>query len=261
MVQFDNQFRQIKVKIVYYGPALGGKTTCLQQIHRAIDPERRTKLYSLNTATDRTLFFDLLSLDLGRIRGYRLALQLYTVPGQVQYDATRRAVLSGADGVVFVADSQTSQAEANREALANLADNLRANGLEADSIPLVLLYNKRDLSPVLEVATMDRELNPRGLPAFSTVAINGDGVMEGFAEITELTLAAVADKLGVGSNQTALDRLLRQVRGSLEPLLAEDRPPAGDDVHVVQPQVSPGRTTGSCPRMSWWAKRSAPTSP
>jgi hypothetical protein len=98
MVQFDNQYRQIKIKVVYYGPAVGGKTTCLQHIHRVIDPQRRTKLYSLNTAADRTLFFDLLSLNLGRIRDYRLALQLYTVPGQVQYDATRRTVLAGADG-------------------------------------------------------------------------------------------------------------------------------------------------------------------
>ena len=105
MVQFDNQNRQVKIKIVYYGPAVGGKTTSLQHIHRALDPERRTRLYSLNTADDRTLFFDLLSLNLGRIRDFRLSIQLYTVPGQVQYDTTRRAVLAGADGVVFVADS------------------------------------------------------------------------------------------------------------------------------------------------------------
>ena len=129
MVQFDNQYRKIKIKIVYYGPALGGKTTCLQHIHRVTDPQRRTKLYSLNTASDRTLFFDLLSLNLGRIRGYRLAMQLYTVPGQVQYNATRRAVLSGADGVVFVADSQTDQRAANRQSLENLWENLAANGL------------------------------------------------------------------------------------------------------------------------------------
>jgi signal recognition particle receptor subunit beta len=137
MVQFDNQNRQIKIKIVYYGPAVGGKTTCLQHIHRVTDPQRRTKLYSLNTAADRTLFFDLLSLNLGRIRGYQLALQLYTVPGQVQYDATRRTVLAGADGIVFVADSQTSQAAANLESLENLWTNMEANGLDRKTVPVV----------------------------------------------------------------------------------------------------------------------------
>ena len=104
MVQFDNQYKQVKLKVVFYGPALGGKTTSLQHIHRVTDPQRRTKLYALATAADRTLFFDLLAIDLGRVRGYRLTLQLYTVPGQVQYNATRRAVLAGADGVVLVAD-------------------------------------------------------------------------------------------------------------------------------------------------------------
>ena len=145
MVQFDNQFRQIKLKVVYYGPALGGKTTCLQYIHRVMDPQRRTKLYALNTASDRTLFFDLLGLDLGRVRGYQLLVQLYTVPGQVHYNATRRAVLAGADGVVFVADAQRSQLTANRESLAGMAENLRANGLNPDEIPLVIMYNKQDL--------------------------------------------------------------------------------------------------------------------
>jgi len=143
MVQFDNQYRQIKIKVVYYGPAVGGKTTCLQHIHRVTDPDRRTKLYSLNTASDRTLFFDLLSLNLGRIRGFRLTLQLYTVPGQVQYDATRRAVLAGADGIVFVADSQLQQKDANIESLENLWQNMAANGLDQQTVPVVLLYNKR----------------------------------------------------------------------------------------------------------------------
>ncbi len=239
MVQFDNQYRQIKVKIVYYGPALGGKTTCLQQIHRATDPERRTKLYSLNTASDRTLFFDLLSLNLGRIRGYRLAMQLYTVPGQVQYNATRRAVLAGADGVVFVADSQTDQADANLQSIENLRENLAANGLDRETIPLVLQYNKRDLQPVLEVDEMDRALNWRHVPAFPTVAISGVGIMEGFAAISEKTLASVADKLGVGTNTAAVERLVAQVRVALAPMLkveAERPEVSADDVEVLQPQ-------------------------
>jgi mutual gliding-motility protein MglA len=240
MVQFDNQYRQIKIKIVYYGPALGGKTTCLQQIHRATDPERRTKLYSLNTASDRTLFFDLLSLNLGRIRGYRLAMQLYTVPGQVQYNATRRAVLSGADGVVFVADSQVEQADANLQSIENLSENLAANGLDRETIPLVLQYNKRDLRPVLEVEDMDRVLNRRHVPAFPTVAISGVGILEAFTAISEKTLASVADKLGVGTNTAAVERLVGQVKVALAPLLkaeAEGSEPGGDDVEVLQPEV------------------------
>lgn len=220
MVQFDNQYRQIKVKIVYYGPALGGKTTCLQYIHRVADPQLRTKLYSLNTANDRTLFFDLLGLDLGRIRGYRLTLQLFTVPGQVQYNATRRAVLAGADGVVFVADSQEEQRSANIESLKNLGENLRANGLDQRTMPLVFQFNKRDLDPILAIEDLESELNPSHHPTFPSVAIMGHGVVEAFAAITEATLVAVADKLGVGDRGDALARLQAQAKASIAPLMA-----------------------------------------
>jgi len=234
MVQFDNQNRQVKIKIVYYGPAVGGKTTSLQQIHRVLDPERRTRLYSLNTAADRTLFFDLLSLNLGRIRGFRLSLQLYTVPGQVQYDATRRTVLAGADGVVFVADSQIDQRDANLEALANLRQNLAANHLDVQGIPTVFQYNKRDLSPILDLEEMEATLNPQGLPSFATVATAGDGVLEAFAAIGELTLVTVADKLGVGDNPQALDRLRHQMSASMAPFLAAGGSPLpADDVEIT----------------------------
>jgi len=242
MVQFDNQYRQIKVKIVYYGPALGGKTTCLQQIHRVTDPERRTKLYSLNTANDRTLFFDLLSLDLGRIRGYGLALQLYTVPGQVQYNATRRAVLSGADGLVFVADSQERLLEANVQSMENLKENLLVNGLTFERVPMVLQYNKRDLSPVLEMEELESVLNSREVPAFPSVAIAGEGVMECFSAITEITLDSVADKLGVGTEPQLVERLQQQVRQALRPFQgggeeapAENLVAPSEDVAVLRP--------------------------
>ena len=234
MVQFDNQNRQVKIKLVYYGPAVGGKTTSLQQIHGVLDPERRTRLYSLNTAEDRTLFFDLLSLNLGRIRDFRLSLQLYTVPGQVQYDATRRTVLAGADGVVFVADSQVEQREANLESLSNLRLNLIANSLDVQKIPIVFQYNKRDLSPILSLEEMESALNPQGLPSFPTVAITGDGVLEAFAAIGELTLVTVADKLGVGGNPQALDRLRQQMNKAMAPFLTEDgAPPPVDDIEVT----------------------------
>ncbi len=252
MVQFDNQYRQVKIKVVYYGPALGGKTTCLQHIHRVTDPQQRTRLYSLNTAQDRTLFFDLLALELGRIRGFRLALQLYTVPGQVQYNATRRAVLSGADAIVFVADSQAGQREANVESLANLWENLAANGLEGEHLPLVFQYNKRDLPDVLPVADMEAELNVTGAPAFPTVAITGEGVMEAFAAVAEAALVSVADKLGVGTGSLALQRLREQTRTALQPFvearISTDREatPPEENATILRPELSPagGETLG-----------------
>jgi len=235
MVQFDNQYKQVKLKVVYYGPALGGKTTCLQVIHRVTDPARRTKLYALNTATDRTLFFDLLALDLGRIRGYRLTLQLFTVPGQVQYNATRRAVLAGADGVVFVADSQRAQAKSNEGSLANLAENLSANGLDPDVTPLVLLYNKRDLPDVSSRGELDRALNARGVPAFETVATTGAGVMDGFAAIVEATVTSVADRLGLSAQPETIKRLLVNVQTALQPFMPHGLLPAAEPAVVLRP--------------------------
>jgi signal transduction histidine kinase/signal recognition particle receptor subunit beta len=243
MVQFENQYRQIKVKIVYYGPALGGKTTCLQHIHRVTDPQRRTRLYSLNTASDRTLFFDLLSLNLGRIRGYRLAIQLYTVPGQVQYNATRRAVLAGADGVVFVADSQGSQAEANRQSFDNLKENLEANGIDPSSLPLVLQYNKRDLNDLMPIDELESDLNAGALPSFPTIAITGDGVMDAFAAITETTLVSLADRLGIDTTGHAVERLQQQTRAALDPFLSATSPdPAASDVEITVPDTAPDET-------------------
>jgi len=243
MVQFENQYRQIKVKIVYYGPALGGKTTCLQHVHRISDPQRRSRLYSLNTASDRTLFFDLLSLNLGRIRGYRLAIQLYTVPGQVQYNATRRTVLAGADGVVFVADSQRDQHEANLQSFANLKENLEANGIDPTSLPLVLQYNKRDLANLIPVDELEHTLNAGGLPSFPTVAITGNGVMEAFASITENTLVSLADRLGIDTTGNAIERLVQQTRTALEPFVKASRPSVpADDVEITSPEHPPDET-------------------
>ena len=244
MVQFDNQHRLIKIKIVYYGPAVGGKTTCLQHIHRATDPQRRTKLYSLNTAADRTLFFDLLSLNLGRIRGFRLALQLYTVPGQVQYDATRRAVLAGADGVVFVADSQVEQHQANLESLEDLWANMAANGLDQKTVPVVFQYNKRDLDPIQTIEEMETALNGEERPAFPTVAITGEGVLEAFSTIGEHTLASVADRLGVGTSPQAIGRLQEQMRKAMKPFMDEDSGASivdeDSEVTVAGPEIKDG---------------------
>jgi signal transduction histidine kinase/signal recognition particle receptor subunit beta len=239
MVQFDNQYKQVKLKVVYYGPALGGKTTCLQHLHRVTDPQRRSKLYTLNTASDRTLFFDLLSLDLGRVRGYRVTLQLYTVPGQVQYNATRRAVLAGADGVVFVADSQVSQQKANLEGLDNLGENLRANGLDPDSLPLVLLFNKRDVPDPVTRAKMEKDLNRGGWPTFETVATTGRGVVESFAKIAEGAVISVADRLGLSQQSEALEKLIANVHVALKPFMpVAERgapPPPAEPPVVLRP--------------------------
>ncbi len=237
MVQFDNQYRQVKLKVVYYGPGLGGKTSCLQYIHRITDPQRRTKLYTLNTASDRTLFFDLLGLDLGRVRGYRLTLQLYTVPGQVQYNATRRAVLAGCDGVMFVADSQREVSKADQDSLANLAENLRANGLDPDTVPLVLSYNKRDLAGVMSRAEMDQLLNPRSIPAYETVATSGEGVVEAFAAVTQATVLAVADRLGMSNQPEAVSRLVANVTAALQPLTRHGSAPLVEAPVVMHPTV------------------------
>ncbi len=243
MVQFDNQYRQIKIKIVYYGPALSGKTTCLQQIHKRIDPGHTTKLYSFNTANDRTLFFDLLAFDLGRIRGYRLALQLYTVPGQVQYNATRRAVLTGTDGIVFVSDSQASEREANIESIKNMWSNLEANGIDRTRVPIVYQHNKRDLPNLLSLDMLNQLLNPFRAPAFPSVAIRGEGVMEAFAAITEQTLVAVAGKLGVGTSPRALEQLRAHVHQAMEPFLSTPPPATAEPEREVLEPVSP-QTTG-----------------
>src|SRR5206468_6271171 len=180
MVQFNFSERTIKAKVVYYGPAQSGKTTNLEQIHRLTDPEGANRLISLNTAQDRTLFFDLLPFSLGAISGYDFKVQLYTVPGQVQYNATRRVVLAGADAVVFVADSRKSILKENVAAYENMKVNLLANRLVPEKLPLVLQYNKQDLPDLLSSAELSKTLNPWNRRAFPAVASQGEGVMETF---------------------------------------------------------------------------------
>jgi signal recognition particle receptor subunit beta len=170
--------REINVKIVFYGPGLGGKTTNLQYIFERSSPQQKGKLISLATETDRTLFFDFLPLNLGAVRGFKTRFHLYTVPGQVFYDASRKLILKGVDGVVFVADSQEARMDANVESLRNLVENLRENGFDLKTIPYALQLNKRDLPTAVAVDTMYRVLNYKGEPTFEAVAIQGMGVFE-----------------------------------------------------------------------------------
>jgi signal recognition particle receptor subunit beta len=194
MVQFNFSERTIKAKVVYYGPAQSGKTTNLEQIHRLTDPAANNRLISLNTAQDRTLFFDLLPFSLGAVSGYDFKIQLYTVPGQVQYNATRRVVLAGADAVVFVADARRSLAKENQAAFENMKVNLLANRLVPEKVPLVLQYNKQDLPEIMSAAELDKALNPWGRPALGAVAAQGKGVIECFVAVVQDMLAAIAVK-------------------------------------------------------------------
>jgi mutual gliding-motility protein MglA len=180
--------REISAKIVYYGPGLSGKTTSLRRIHASVRPEARGQLISLSTEGDRTLFFDFLPLQIQQVHGLTLRLQLYTVPGQVFYDATRKLVLNGADGVVFVADSQPAAGDSNAESMSNLETNLGELGIDLRHFPLVLQYNKRDLPGVLPVEELHRQLNPLGAPEFETVASRGDGILPALLGITRLVV-------------------------------------------------------------------------
>jgi len=186
--------REITCKIVYYGPGRSGKTTNLHYIYGRVPEARRGRMVSLATQTDRTLFFDFLPIDLGTISGFTTRFQLYTVPGQVYYNATRRLVLHGADGVVFVADSQARQLDENLESLQNLQANLLELGVDIRTLPVVLQYNKQDLPRdlVLLPAELDDAMNFRGVPSFPSDALHGVGVFETLKGISELVLRRLA---------------------------------------------------------------------
>jgi mutual gliding-motility protein MglA len=188
--------REITCKIVYYGPGRSGKTSNLQYVHAYVPDERKGPMVSLATETDRTLFFDFLPLDLGTISGFRTRIQLYTVPGQVYYNATRKLVLRGADGVVFVADSQREQYEENIESLRNLHENLLEEDIDLRTFPTVLQYNKRDLPGVVPITTLDDELNFRGVPSFPASAVKGDGVFDTLRAVSQLVLQSLSRRFG-----------------------------------------------------------------
>ena len=196
MVFFNYTTMQMAAKIVYYGPGLCGKTTNLQWIHQKTAPQSRGEMISLETETDRTLFFDLLPIDVGVIGGMKVRLQLYTVPGQVFYNATRKLVLKGVDGVVFVADSQVAALEPNLESLRNLETNLAELDLTLDQVPFVLQYNKRDIRNINGLDKLNEVLNPKGYPFYEAAALHGIGVFETLKGISRLSIQAVRKKLG-----------------------------------------------------------------
>jgi signal recognition particle receptor subunit beta len=183
--------REINCKIVYYGPGLCGKTTNLQYIYNKTNPDAKGKMISLATETERTLFFDFLPLALGEIRGFKTRFHLYTVPGQVFYDASRKLILKGVDGVVFVADSQIARMEANVESLENLRTNLAEQGYSLDKLPYVIQYNKRDMPGIAPVEELRSLLNPTSVPEFEGVASTGVGVFDTLKSVAKLVLSAL----------------------------------------------------------------------
>jgi len=187
--------REINCKLVYYGPGLCGKTTNLQQIYARVDPAAKGKLISLATESERTLFFDFLPLDLGTIRGFKTRFHLYTVPGQVFYDASRRLILKGADGVVFVADSQVERMEANIESLENLEENLVEQGHTLTTLPHIIQYNKRDLPNIVPVTDLQSTLNEHNKPWFEASAAKGIGVFETLKGAAKLILTDLKNKM------------------------------------------------------------------
>ncbi len=202
MAVFNYLRKEIDAKIVYYGPGISGKTTNLQFIHQNLKPEQRGKMVSLETDEDRTLFFDFLPIELESVRGFKTRFHLYTVPGQVYYGATRRAVLTGADGVIFVADSQADRLEDNLYSIKDLEDNLRYYGKNIEMIPLIVQYNKRDLPHILSMEELNQKINGMNAPFFEAVAVRGNGVFESLTMACRLVLKAI--EAGVEARRTSM---------------------------------------------------------
>ncbi len=180
--------REINCKIVYYGTGLGGKTTNLKYIHSQLAPTTRGELISLATETERTLFFDFLPLDLGEVQGFKTRFSLYTVPGQVEYNASRKLILNGVDGIIFVADSDVTRSKDNVDSLQNMIENLAEYNLTLDNIPWVLQYNKRDLATAMPIERLEKELNIRAIPSFEAISSEGLGVFATLKAISKLIL-------------------------------------------------------------------------
>ncbi|MFN7958759.1 MAG: PAS domain S-box protein [Holophagaceae bacterium] len=225
MVQFNTRANEILLKLVYYGPGLSGKTTNLQSLHAMCSDAQRGEMFSVNTQEDRTLFFDLLPINLGYIYGNAIHLQIYTVPGQVQYDASRRVVLGGADGVVFVADSSEAKMQDNVDSLSNLYHNLNANRLNIKQIPFVIQYNKRDLPDAMAVGVMNRRLNFRSVPYFESVANRGTGVLDTFLSITRETVGYTFKKYHLDKKIKDFDEMLNLIESNVRSSMRELPPP------------------------------------
>ncbi len=264
MVSINYSAREVCCKIVYYGPGLSGKTTNLQYVHAKVPGNTRGKLISLATEADRTLYFDFLPINIGTINGFAAKFQLYTVPGQVYYNATRKLVLRGVDGLVFVADSQPSKMDENIESLTNLEENLREYGYDIGELPVVIQYNKRDLPGVLPVAELERQLNPRGWPSFEASATVGNGVFDTLKMIIKMVLekakssgssrpraiTPMEDRVAPAPEAPRVDDREEAAATETPPATAAEfarqgRPAAAEDPESVQYRPYPGSRTGA----------------
>lgn len=246
MPTYNYKSRELIAKIVYYGPGRCGKTTNLQQIHSRMRPETRSELLSVATETDRTIYFDLLPLNLGTISGMKFMVRLFTVPGQVYYAETRKLVLKGTDGVVFVADSQDHMMDENRQSLRDLQENLAANGLDYNTIPLVMQWNKRDLPHLISEAELDASLNARGVKALSAIASQGVGALETLRHITlavfnHIKSGGKAKRPATGT-QPAVGRAPQPARGASSPSVGNVKPGSWS---AALPSTSLDRTPSS----------------
>lgn len=220
MVQLNLRAREMALKIVYYGPAMSGKTTNLQMIHACLDNSQRGRLMSLDTKNDRTLFFDLLPVHFESRSGFTVKLKLFTVPGQVIHNSTRKLVLQGADAVAFIADSQIDQKDNNLESFKNLRENLKANGINPETFPLVVQFNKRDLPDIIDFDQIKKVYEQKGIPVVPAAAIRREGVVETFTMLIKLTFASLdknyqlEEKFGIKS-QEFLDQIMSQMKSTV----------------------------------------------
>ncbi len=249
MALFNYATKEITIKIVYYGPGLSGKTTNLQHLHSTIEPERRGKLLSLATETDRTLFFDLMPVTYGKIKDFSIRFQVYTVPGQVRYNSTRKILLKGADAIVFVADSQKEMRDDNIESFGNMRENLSENNINPDEIPVALQYNKRDLEDVLSEEELDLDLNSPNYQTILAEAINGKGVMETYQAITRLLIKDISKKHHIDIETADSPKPVPAFEPSKNetPAKKEAPPP---ETYVVKPFEMPAIET-KLPETSW----------
>lgn len=248
MPQLNPLTREVLLKIVYYGPGLGGKTTSLSHVHATAPAETRGELVSLATPVDRTLYFDFLPVRLPSVRGHGVRLQLFTVPGQVYFNATRKLVLTGADGLVFVADSQVARRDANVESMENLVENLREQGRRLEDVPHVLQYNKRDLPDLVSTDDLDRALNLHGAPSFATSAVRGDGVVDALDFVVRSVLEDLDARRVFGESGALPEVTLARADAALDEQLSR----ATEDMArsaVAKPMVEPRRAQGGGP--SW----------
>jgi hypothetical protein len=248
MAVFNYQKKEIDAKIVYYGPGISGKTTNIQYIHQHLKPEQRGKMVSLATDEERTLFFDFLPIELESVRGFRTRIHLYTVPGQVYYGATRRAVLTGADGIIFVADSQRDRLEDNLISIKDLEENLHYYGRKIETVPLIIQYNKRDLPNVMSLEELNSKINRLNVPHFESVAILGKGVFETLTMMCRMVLKTIED--GTETRKTSPQPSPAAQEPASKKPPAEKRPsPVGPAPKSPPPPPAPGlRLEGSSPR-------------